>query len=147
MTRGRPNPSVVRRHLTALRLAVGNLRQHSGTTADQLGENSDLRWLVERGLQLCTQNALDIATHLTLSAGLDAPDYTTAIDRLAEMGVLPDDFALHFRNMAGFRNVLVHSYLDIDLDVIAQVLGQQLDDFETFARHIELWLVETTETE
>ena len=68
---------------------------------------------------------------------------TPAIDRLAE---IPDDFALHFRNMAGFRNVLVHSYLDIDLDVIVQVLGQQLDDFETFARHIELF-VETTETE
>ena len=142
---GRPNPSVVRRHLTALRLALGNLRRHSGTTTGQLCDNSDLRWLVERGLQLCAQNALDIATHLASSAGLDAPDYATAIDCLAEMGALPDDFALHFRNVAGFRNVLVHGYLDVDLDVIAQLLGRQLDDFETFAHHIERWLAELVE--
>ena len=77
--------------------------------------------------------------------GLDAPDYATAIDCLAEMGALPDDFALHFRNVAGFRNVLVHGYLDVDLDVIAQLLGRQLDDFETFAHHIERWLTELVE--
>ncbi len=140
MTPGLPNPSVVRRHLTALSFAVGNLRRHSDTTAAQLRDNSDLRWLVERGLHLCAQNALDVATHLALSAGLDAPDYATAIDRLAEMNVLPDDFAAHFRAVAGFRNVLVHGYLDVDLDLIGQLLVRQLDDFETFARHVERWL-------
>lgn len=137
MTPGRPNALVVRRHLTALRSAVGNLRRHSDLTGAQLRDNSDLRWLVERGLHLCAQNALDIATHLALSAGLDAPDYATAIDRLAEIEVLPEDFAAHFRAVAGFRNVLVHGYLDVDLDLIGQILARQLDDFETFALHVE----------
>lgn len=145
MTPGLPNPSVVRRHLAALRLAVVNLRRHSDTTADQLRDNSDLRWLVERGLHLCSQNALDVATHLALSAGHDAPDYATAIDRLAEMDVLPNDFAAHFRAIAGFRNVLVHGYLDVDLDRIGRFLVRQLDDFETFAHHVEQWLVSSGE--
>ena len=96
-------------------------------------------------LHLCAQNALDVATHLALSAGLDAPDYATAIDRLAEMNVLPDDFAAHFRAVAGFRNVLVHGYLDVDLDLIGQLLVRQLDDFETFARHVERWLARLVE--
>ena len=145
MTRGRPSPSVLRRHLAELRFAVGKLRRHSGATAEQLRDDSDLRWTVERGLQLCTQNALDVATHLASSAGLDAPDYATAIDRLVETGVLPADFASRFRNVAGFRNVLVHGYLDIDLDVIRRILGEQLNEFETFARHVEQWLTELSE--
>ncbi len=140
MTRGHPSPSVVRRHLAGLRLAVGNLRRHSGVTVEQLHDDSDLRWTVERGLQLSTQNALEVATHLASSAGLDAPDYATAIDRLVETGVLPADFASRFRNVAGFRNVLVHGYLDIDLDVIRRILGEQLNEFETFDRHVERWL-------
>ncbi len=145
MTPGQPNPSVVRRHLTALKLAVENLRRRSGTTAAELRGDSDLRWSVERGLQLCAQNSLDIATHMALSAGLDAPDYATAIDRLAETEVLPGDFAEHFRNVAGFRNVLVHGYLDVDLDLIAQFLDRQLVDFETFSRHVERWLSKLSE--
>ena len=147
MTPGQPNPAVVRRHLTALRLAVENLRRHSGTAAAELREDSDLRWSVERGLQLCAQNSLDIATHMALSAGLDAPDYATAIDRLAEAGVLPRDFAKHFRDVAGFRNVLVHGYLDVDLDLIAQFLDRQLGDFETFSRHVDRWLSKPSETD
>ena len=147
MSPGQPNPSVVRRHLTALRLAVENLRRHSGATAARLREDSDLRWSVERGLQLCAQNSLDIATHMALSAGMDAPDYATAIDRLAETGVLPRDFAKRFRGVAGFRNVLVHGYLNVDLDLIARFLDRQLGDFETFSRHVDRWLSKPTETD
>lgn len=144
MTEGRPDPVVVRRHLAELRRAVVNLQRNSDASATRLRTDSDLRWMVERGLQLCTQNAIDVATHLSSSAGLDAPDYATAIDRLAELGALPDDFAAVFRNVAGFRNVLVHGYLDVDLDVIAHVLGARLNEFETFARHVEDWLEDKT---
>ena len=47
------------------------------------------RWTVERGLQLCAQSALDIATHLAASTGRDAPDHASAIDVLGEIGGLP----------------------------------------------------------
>jgi uncharacterized protein YutE (UPF0331/DUF86 family) len=36
------------------------------------------------------------------------PEYVVAIDRLAELGVLPREFADRIRGMAGFRNVLVN---------------------------------------
>ena len=118
MNGGRPDLVVVRRHLAELRRAVVHLQQHSEVSATRLRSDSDLRWMVERGLQLCTQNTIDVTTHLSSSAGLDAPDYATAIDRLAELGVLPADFTAVFRNVAGFRNVLAHGYLDVDLEVI-----------------------------
>ena len=93
--------------------------------------------MVERGLQLCAQNALDIATHLAASGGRDAPDYASAIDALGELGVLPAEFALRFRGIAGFRNILVHGYLGVDLSRMHQVLNSGLDDFADFARFIE----------
>ncbi len=65
---------------------------------------------MERGLQLCAQNALDVAAHLAASTGHDVPDYASAVDRLGEMGILPPDFAARFRAVAGFRNVVVHAY-------------------------------------
>ncbi len=140
MTLGQADPEVVRRHLAALREALANLRRHAGCTAQELRANADLRWAVERGLQLCIQNTLDIATHLAAGSGLDAPDYATAIDRLAELAVLPAAFAVRLRPIAGFRNVLVHGYLQVDLRIVEEVLKTKLDELDEFARRIEAHL-------
>ena len=137
MSPGRTDSSVVRRHLAALREALANVRRHSGSTPEMLRVNMDLRWTVEHGLQLCAQNVIDIATHLAATAGLDASDYASAIDRLTGMNVLPAAFGARLRQVAGFRNVLVHEYIEVDLEVVARVLDENLDDFEEFARWIE----------
>jgi uncharacterized protein YutE (UPF0331/DUF86 family) len=137
MTPGRPDAAVVRRHLAALDAPVQRLRRHAGRALDDLVADADALWAVERGLQLCAQNALDIATHLTASAGRDAPDYASAIDQLAELGVIPGDFARRFRGVAGFRNVLVHGYLGVDPRRVHELLRSGLDDFTAFARHVE----------
>lgn len=102
--------------------------------------------MVERGLQLCTQNALDIATHLAASAGRDVPDYATAIHQLSDLGVLPAEFAARFRPVAGFRNVIVHGYLDVDLTVVHRLLNNRLDDFVEFARLVGLHLDSRTKS-
>jgi len=135
---------VVQRHLAALREALVHLRRHSGASPEMLHADMDLRWTVEHGLQLCAQNAIDIATHLATAAGLDAPDYASAIDRLTGMNVLPAAFGARFRRIAGFRNVLVHDYVEVDLDVVARVLDENLDDFEEFARLVERHLDESS---
>jgi uncharacterized protein YutE (UPF0331/DUF86 family) len=137
---GQPDPAVVRRHLLALDEAVQQLRRHAGRPLGLLQTDPDERWTVERGLQLCAQNALDIATHLAASAGRDAPDYASAIDVLGELGVLPAEFAVRLRGIAGFRNVLVHGYLGVDHARLHQLLNSGLDDFTEFGRLVETYL-------
>jgi uncharacterized protein YutE (UPF0331/DUF86 family) len=144
MSPGELDASVVRRHLLALDQALQTLRKHQGRPLDELQSNREERWVVERGLQLCTQNALNIATHLSASAGRDVPDYATAIDQLADLGVLPAEFAARFRPVAGFRNVIVHGYLDVDLTLVHRLLNERLDDFAEFARLVSLYLVNWT---
>ena len=142
MTSGRTDRRVVDRHLVALRAAVTALRRYAGTSADELREDSDRRWAVERGLQLCAQNALDIASHIGSAAGFDPDTYGSSVDCLIRANVLPQAFGDHFRGVAGFRNVLVHGYLEVDLDFLAIVLTEHLGDFEQFAGHVERWLAD-----
>ena len=140
MSPGRPDPSLVRRHLLALDSALRQLRKHQGRPLEDQTLNLDEAWAVERGLQLCAQNALDIATHLAATAGHDVPDYGAAIDRLADMGVLPGEFVSRFRGVAGFRNVIVHAYLDVDVAAVHRLLNDRLDDFAVFARHVSAYI-------
>lgn len=140
MSPGEFDPGVVRRHLYGLDQALQVLRRHQGRPVEELAAKVEELWLVERGLQLCAQNALDVATHLAASAGRDAADYASAIDHLAETGVVPRDFAARFRGIAGFRNVIVHAYLDVDPALVHRLLNERLDDFAEFARHVSTYL-------
>ena len=142
MTPGHIDRQVVDRHLIALRQALTALRRHAGVSPQQLRAHTDVRWTIERGLQLCAQNALDTASHVASAAGFDPATYGSSIDCLVEANVLPAQFGERFRRVAGFRNVLVHGYLDVDLDLIAKLLRESLDDFEEFAGHVERWLAE-----
>jgi uncharacterized protein YutE (UPF0331/DUF86 family) len=140
MTPGALDPSVVGRHLSALDDVLQVLQRHRGVTAEELEADRERRWIVERGLQLCAQSVLDVATHIAASSGRQTPDYCTAIDRLAELDILSEDFTRRFRGIAGFRNVLVHGYLEVDLDEIERLLGDRLDDFVEFSRRVETYL-------
>lgn len=143
MNPGKADATVLRRHLLALTTAVTRLRRYRERPLESLTADVENAWAVERGLQLCAQNALDIATHLVAAAGFDAPDYASAIDRLADMAVLPRAFAARFRGVAGFRNVLVHSYLEVDLGEVHRLLKEGLDDFDDFAGYVEQYLAST----
>ena len=139
MTPGHVDRRIVDRHLIAMREAVRGLQRHAGVTPNELHADTDRRWAIERGLQVCTQNALDIAAHLCASAGRDSSTYRSALDCLVKIGILPADFGNRFSSIAGFRNILVHNYLDVDLDAVIGMLREHLADFEVFARHVETW--------
>lgn len=137
---GKADVELIRRHLTALRETLQVLSAHSDISLEQLDADTESRWMVERGLQLCAQSALDVATHIAASRGRDVPDYASAIDELGRLGVLSREFASEFRSVAGFRNVLVHGYLDVDLNVLCSILRERLADFEAFATQVEAYL-------
>ncbi len=137
MSPGRYDRPVVRRHLIAIDEAVQILRRHRGKPAELLASVREEAWAVERGLQLSAQNALNVAIHLAAGAGRDVSDYGAAIDRLAELGILPPEFAMRFRGVAGFRNVVVHGYLDVDRALVHRLLNERLEDFIEFVGHIE----------
>ena len=140
MSPGKPDTDLVLRHLHALDEALTSLRPHRVRTVADLEADRGERWIVERGLQLCAQNVLDVATHLAASSGFDVPDYASALDRLQELHILPSEFVQRFRGIAGFRNVLVHGYLDVDLRVLHSVLDERFDDFGEFARLVRRYL-------
>jgi uncharacterized protein YutE (UPF0331/DUF86 family) len=88
---------------------------------------------------------LDIATHLAASAGRDTPDYATAIEELGRLGILADELAQKLRPLAGFRNALVHGYLNLDLHRVHAVLNVHLDDVRELARQVNAYLERVAE--
>ena len=51
----------------------------------------------------------------------------------------PHNFAQKFAPIAGFRNILIHEYLDIDWDEVYKNL-KKIDQFYKFMDYIKKWL-------
>lgn len=99
-----------------------------------------LRDVAERNFEVAAQCVIDVAMRMiSLEQAPRTSDGAQAIRRLAEIGVLPADFAARLAPIAGFRNVLAHEYLDVDWDIVHAHFGK-LDDLRAFARAAREWL-------
>jgi len=104
-------------------------------------------WAVEHGLQTSIQIVLDIGNHLLADLGENnVEDYSAVIVRLGTAGILPIEFSEKIRPMAGFRNLLVHEYAEVDLKEVHRILRDSLGDFENFGKHIEAYLSKADKT-
>ena len=53
---------------------------------------------------------------------------------LNEVDLIDDTLAGRLKAMVGFRNILVHEYRRLDLDIMMGVIEGRLDDLLEFAR-------------
>ncbi len=107
-----------------------------------------LRWVVLHGLQTCIQIVLDVSTHLlTATSGGTPRDYRGTIVGLGASGVITPALAAKMAPMAGLRNVLVHGYAAVDLQIVARVPHERLGEFTEFARTVVAYLATTGSAE
>lgn len=85
-------------------------------------------------LQRTTEAAIDLGMHLTRVHRLGIPQESRdAFSLLESAGMLDADLAERLRRMVGFRNVAVHDYRKLDLDIVQSIIERGLDDVSAFA--------------
>ena len=129
---------VVQARLAKIREYVALLRRIRGLADEQRFVADPLIYgNAERYLQLAIQAVLDVSHHIVADMELGLPaDSQALFTTLARHKVLPARLAKKLVPMAGFRNVLVHEYLEIDRRRVYRALKQELRDFESFVRAI-----------
>jgi uncharacterized protein YutE (UPF0331/DUF86 family) len=95
------------------------------------------RRFVEHTLQIAIQAALDVASHVVSDQRLGEPRTNRQLfDLLEGSGWIDRDLAATLGRMVAFRNVLVHGYTDVDLDIVGDILAHRLDDLLLFVSRI-----------
>lgn len=134
-------PRAVEARLRRLHQVAGRLRRYRERGADALRNDEDLQWLMERGLHLGCEILLDVGNHVLASAFSRTPEtYEQILDGLAAEAVLSTAVRAELSGIGGFRNVLLHGYLDIDPDRVIAALARAPERFESFAAEIHRWL-------
>jgi uncharacterized protein YutE (UPF0331/DUF86 family) len=88
-------------------------------------------------LQRACETAIDLAMYVVSQRKLGVPqDSRDAFTLLQDAGILPPDLATRMQRMVGFRNVAIHEYTRLNLDVVHAIITQRLDDFRAFSSAI-----------
>jgi uncharacterized protein YutE (UPF0331/DUF86 family) len=118
------------RLLRLLRSVTNDLAVLAGEASADDERRRDPLWL--RGVKYTFVTAIeacvDAAQHICASEGWGPPsDNGHALTLLGEHGVLPAELARRVRQAVGFRNVLVHEYIQVDDDIVLAWLRDPAD--------------------
>ncbi len=131
----------ISRKFRAMKKYVDFLREYRSTPKEELEKNDLLKAAIERNFQLVIESALDIGEVIISTRDFEKPeDYRDIILILGKQGVLPVDFANSFAKAAGFRNILVHMYEEVDAGKLQEYLRDNLEDFNEYAKCIAKYL-------
>jgi uncharacterized protein YutE (UPF0331/DUF86 family) len=88
-------------------------------------------------LQRACEASIDAAMHLVRVRKLGVPQESReAFDMLCEAEIIAATLRDRLKAMVGFRNVAVHDYRKLNLDVVINIVEEHLNDFREFGEAV-----------
>lgn len=86
-------------------------------------------------IQRACEASIDLAMHLVSKHKLGLPKTSRdAFEILQGEGMIEEYLAIILMNMVGFRNIAVHDYQSLDIDILQSIIEKHVDDFLTFTK-------------
>lgn len=90
-------------------------------------------------LQRACEASIDLAMHIVAERKLGLPQNSRDSFTLLESeGIIPSSLSKKMKAMVGFRNIAVHDYQEINLEILQKILDKHLVDFMQYTKTIIL---------
>jgi uncharacterized protein YutE (UPF0331/DUF86 family) len=123
---------VVLRKVGNIQRCLKRIRDVTGLRPESL-DNLDAQDVFVLNLQRAVQSALDLAAHVIASEGLGLPSSLKEnFSLLQKAGIISADLSERLQRMVSFRNIAIHEYENIDVDVLKSILKHHLPDVEAY---------------
>ena len=120
---------VIRKRLTKLDEYLEILHSLQKYSLEEFVSNPEHYGSAERFLQMAVETTIDIGNHIVSDLGLGTVNwYSDIAIILEEKGHISAELREKWIRMVGFRNILVHDYLEVDRTIVYDVLRNRLDD-------------------
>jgi uncharacterized protein YutE (UPF0331/DUF86 family) len=135
-----PDRDVLLAKVSTIKRCLRRIRDVTNLNPNSLDE-LDKQDIFILNLQRAIEAAIDIATHIVASDGLGVPSTTKEnFKLLQEAGIINSNLSKKMQSMVGFRNIAIHDYQAMDIDILKSILTNNLMDLEEFYTVvIEVW--------
>jgi uncharacterized protein YutE (UPF0331/DUF86 family) len=139
--------AAIEQRLKELDEILQELDKYRELDPEALRESLSQRWIVERGLIAAASVILEVPDHILVGHfGTYVETYEDSLQALQDKGVISAQLYNQIRGLGGFRNILVHRYLDIDSGEVFDNFQKALFVFPAFAQGILTWLDSLADT-
>lgn len=104
-------------------------------------ENGILTDATKHRVQTAIEAVINISEHIVAGLKLGKPEYAKELfPILAKEDIISNELAKKLSQAVGLRNVLVHLYLEVNLEILAEAATTDLNDLREFAKQINDFL-------
>lgn len=123
---------VVQAKIAIIQRCLKRIKQVTGLDAKRLVD-LDTQDIFALNLQRAVQATIDLAAHVVGTEGLGVPqDLRENFRLLVNNKIIPQELGTRMEKMVGFRNIAVHEYQALDIEVLRSILMNNLKDLEDF---------------
>ncbi len=117
---------------------IKQVRQYYKIPSDEPFEENHLKQdAIAINLQRACELCIDLANHTIKSKKLGLPKESKESFRLlAENKIITKALSKKLEGMVGFRNILVHGYQQLNIEIMVDIIENRLDDLLTFTNAI-----------
>jgi uncharacterized protein YutE (UPF0331/DUF86 family) len=119
----------------AIERAVRRVREEYAVDDGTLSTNQTRQDAIVLNLQRACEGSIDAAMHLVRVHRLGIPQETReAFELLERARLIESGLADRLKKMVGFRNIAIHDYQKLSLEIVRRIIVERLDDFLAFAQ-------------
>ncbi|MCC6619668.1 MAG: DUF86 domain-containing protein [Deltaproteobacteria bacterium] len=135
MTDDEPIDDVVLNKAATIERAVARAREEFGGDRDNLHKNQTRQDAIVLNLQRACEATIDLAMHIVARLRLGIPQSSRdAFELMGRAGILEPELMATLQRMVGFRNIAVHDYQRLSLDIVQAIVERDADELVAFAR-------------
>ena len=124
---------VILERIRHLEKKINYLNGVNNYSKEEFSSEMDIYFRFERALHLAIEAVIDIGNHIIADQQLKTPDSNKNIFKiLADNKIINKELSESLMKMAGFRNILVHDYLELDRELEYEIILNNIDDIEKF---------------
>ncbi len=135
------NPDKIAKLVSEMRKAVARLQYLKTLAKENFLTDPDKVSSAKYNFVVAIESAIDICNHIISQNSYRIPDdYADTFQVMGEKAAFNKNFVNDLKEMAKFRNRLIHLYAEVDDEQIYNILLSRLDDFKTFLDGIAVFL-------
>jgi uncharacterized protein YutE (UPF0331/DUF86 family) len=121
--------------------AIGQLERVKSISKEEFIANTDYKYIAYAAFIILTEAVIDICFHISAKKLKIAPtEYAECFEILKKNNLLDASIAEVLKDMARFRNLLVHGYEKIDFEKIYNYIFDDLQKIEIFKQIVKSFI-------
>ena len=130
---------VILNKMAIIERCVKRVHEEYDDHQNEFSDNYTRQDSVVLNIQRACEAAIDMGMHVVRIKQLGSPQSSREIfNLLADEKIITQEQAVQLQKMVGFRNIAVHNYTKLDLNVVEMIIKKHLQNLVEFGKQIIL---------